>query len=199
MDLIISFLTEWGYLALFLTITLENMNIPIPSEIILGFAGFLVAQGIFSYWPAILTGTIGGLTGSLLSYWLGSSGGRRILLKYGRYMYLSEKKLIAADSLFNLYGGMAVFTGRILPGVRTFISLPAGIARYPLPRFIFFTILGTVPWTMFLVYAGYLLGDNWQMLLAYDKEIFLACFLLAAMIAGIYILYRRQNGRKKNH
>ncbi len=199
MDLIISFLTEWGYLALFLTITLENMNIPIPSEIILGFAGFLVAQGIFSYWPAILTGTIGGLTGSLLSYWLGSSGGRRILLKYGRYMYLSEKKLIAADSLFNLYGGMAVFTGRILPGVRTFISLPAGIARYPLPRFIFFTILGTVPWTMFLVYAGYLLGDNWQMLLAYDKEIFLACFLLAAMIAGIYILYHRRNGKKQNN
>ena len=198
MDLIILFLTEWGYLALFLTIMLENMNIPIPSEIILGFAGFLVSQGIFSFWPAVLIGTVGGLTGSLLSYWLGASGGRRFLLKYGRYMYLSEGKLIAADSLFNLHGGIAVFTGRILPGVRTFISLPAGIAKYPLHRFILFTILGTVPWTIFLVYAGYMLGDNWQMLVAYDKEIFLACFLLAALIAGAYVLYRRWKGKKQN-
>ncbi len=198
MDLIISFLTEWGYLALFLTIMLENMNIPIPSEIILGFAGFLVSQGIFSFWPAILIGTVGGLTGSLLSYWLGSSGGRRLLLKYGRHVYLSEKKLIAADSLFNLYGGMAVFTGRILPGVRTFISLPAGVARYPLHRFILFTVLGTVPWTIFLVYAGYMLGDNWQMLVDYDKEIFLVCLLLAALITGAYVLYRRRKGKKQD-
>ena len=141
---------------------------------------------------------MGGLTGSLLSYWLGSSGGRRLLLKYGRHVYLSEKKLIAADSLFNLYGGMAVFTGRILPGVRTFISLPAGVARYPLHRFILFTVLGTVPWTIFLVYAGYMLGDNWQMLVDYDKEIFLVCLLLAALITGAYVLYRRRKGKKQD-
>ena len=91
MDLIVSFLSEWGYLALFVIMILENMNIPIPSEIVLGFAGFLVSQNIFSYWPCVLIGTAAGVTGSLLSYWLGSAGGRRLLLKYRRHLFLLKR------------------------------------------------------------------------------------------------------------
>lgn len=192
MELITSFLMDWGYAALFVIMVLENMNVPIPSEIVLGFAGFLVSQDIFSYWPAVMVGTAAGLAGSLGSYWLGSAGGRSVLLRYGRYMHLSESHLIAADSWFQRYGGIAVFTGRLLPGIRTFISLPAGMARYPLPHFIFYTIIGTIPWTMLLVYLGALLGDNWQLLTEYDMEFLAASVLLVLLILGGYWLFHRK-------
>lgn len=191
MDFITEFLAESGYVALFVTMVLENMNVPIPSEIVLGFAGFLVSQNIFSFWPTVLIGTLAGVAGSLGSYWIGYKGGRTVLLKYGRHMKLSNAKLIAADSWFQRYGGIAVFTGRLLPGIRTFISLPAGIAQYPLPHFIVLTILGTLPWTMLLVYIGSLLGDNWQVILDYHYEIAAGSVILAAAVAAIYFFFRR--------
>ena len=133
MEFIISFLSEWGYLALFICMALENMNIPIPSEIILGFAGFLVSQGVFSFWPTILIGTLAGLIGSLASYYMGYKGGRDMILRHTQKGGMGAKKMIAAKNWFETYGGIAVFTGRLLPGIRTFISLPAGIAQFPLP------------------------------------------------------------------
>lgn len=194
MDLITTFLTDWGYIALFITMVLENMNVPIPSEIVLGFAGFLVSQHIFTFWPAVIVGTIAGLVGSLLSYWIGYTGGRTVLMKYGKHMKLSTKKLIAADSWFQRYGGIAVFTGRLLPGIRTFISLPAGVAQYPLPHFIAFTVIGTVPWTMLLVYVGALLGENWQTILDYHYEIAIGSVVLVLIIIAIYMYLRRVKG-----
>ena len=194
MDLITTFLTDWGYVALFITMVLENMNVPIPSEIVLGFAGFLVSQQIFAFWPAVIVGTIAGLVGSLLSYWIGYTGGRTVLMKYGKHMKLSTKKLIAADSWFQRYGGIAVFTGRLLPGIRTFISLPAGVAQYPLPHFIAFTVIGTVPWTMLLVYIGSLLGENWQTILDYHYEIAIGSVVLVLVIIAIYMYLRRVKG-----
>lgn len=194
MDFITEFLAESGYIALFVTMVLENMNVPIPSEIVLGFAGFLVSQNIFSFWPTVLIGTLAGVAGSLGSYWIGYKGGRTVLLKYGRHMKLSSAKLIAADSWFQRYGGIAVFTGRLLPGIRTFISLPAGIAQYPLPHFIVLTILGTLPWTMLLVYIGSVLGDNWQVILDYHYEIAAGSVILAAAVAAIYFFFRRVKG-----
>ena len=129
MELLISFLSDWGYIALFICMALENMNIPIPSEIILGFAGFLVSQQIFSFWPTIIIGTAAGIAGSLLSYYMGLKGGREFMLRHTAKGGLGAKKLIAAKNWFETYGGIAVFTGRLLPGIRTFISLPAGIAH----------------------------------------------------------------------
>ena len=106
-------------------------------------------------------------------------------------MKLSSKKLVAADSWFQRYGGIAVFTGRLLPGIRTFISLPAGIAQYPLPHFVLFTILGTVPWTMLLVYVGSVLGDNWQTILDYHYEIAAGSAALVLVICAVYFYLRR--------
>lgn len=191
MELITDFLAEWGYFALFVTMVLENMNVPIPSEIVLGFAGFLVSQDIFTFWPTVLVGTAAGLAGSLVSYWIGAKGGRAVLLKYGQHMHLSNKKLIAADSWFQRYGGIAVFTGRLLPGIRTFISLPAGIAQYPLPHFILFTIIGTVPWTILLVYVGSVLGANWQTILDYHYEIAAGSAALVLVVLAVYFFFRR--------
>lgn len=196
MEIIIDFLTEWGYTALFITMALENMNIPIPSEIILGFAGFLVSQQIFSFWPTILVGTIAGLTGSLLSYYIGLKGGREFMLRHTAKGGLGAKKLVAAKNWFETYGGIAIFTGRLLPGVRTFISLPAGISRYPLSPFILYTILGTIPWTILLVYLGDMLGENWTLLLAYKIEIAVISFIAAGIIAVIFYFYQKQRSQK---
>lgn len=194
MEIITNFLAEWGYAALFITMTLENMNVPIPSEIVLGFAGFLVAQEVFTFWPTVAVGTAAGLIGSLLSYWIGAKGGRTVLMKYGKHMKLSNRKLVAADSWFQRYGGIAVFTGRLLPGIRTFISLPAGIAQYPLPHFIVLTVAGTIPWTILLVYVGAMLGDNWQTILDYHYEIALGSVILAGVILAVYLYLRRVKG-----
>lgn len=196
MEIIIDFLTEWGYTALFITMALENMNIPIPSEIILGFAGFLVSQQIFSFWPTILVGTIAGLTGSLLSYYIGLKGGREFMLRHTAKGGLGAKKLVAAKNWFETYGGIAIFTGRLLPGIRTFISLPAGISRYPLSPFILYTILGTIPWTILLVYLGDMLGENWTLLLAYKIEITVISFIAAGIIAVIFYFYQKQRSKK---
>lgn len=195
MELIISFLSEWGYSALFVTMALENMNVPIPSEIILGFAGFLVSQQIFSFWPTIIVATIAGVVGSLLSYWIGATSGRLFLLKIAEKNSFTNKKLQMADAWFKKYGGLAVFTGRLLPGIRTFISLPAGISHYPLVQFVIYTIIGTIPWTLMLIYIGDLLGENWHELLNYKLE--LALFSIGVLIIAL-VLYFIIRQRKDN-
>lgn len=195
MELIISFLSEWGYSALFVTMALENMNIPIPSEIILGFAGFLVSQQIFSFWPTVIVATIAGVVGSLLSYWIGATSGRLFLLKIAEKNSFTNKKLQMADAWFKKYGGLAVFTGRLLPGIRTFISLPAGISHYPLVQFVIYTIIGTIPWTLMLIYIGDLLGENWHELLNYKLE--LALFSIGVLIIAL-VLYFIIRQRKDN-
>lgn len=195
MELIISFLSEWGYSALFVTMALENMNVPIPSEIILGFAGFLVSQQIFSFWPTVIVATIAGVIGSLLSYWIGATSGRLFLLKIAEKNSFTNKKLQMADAWFKKYGGLAVFTGRLLPGIRTFISLPAGISHYPLVQFVIYTIIGTIPWTLMLIYIGDLLGENWHELLNYKLE--LALFSIGVLIIAL-VLYFIIRQRKDN-
>lgn len=195
MELIISFLSEWGYSALFVTMALENMNVPIPSEIILGFAGFLVSQQIFSFWPTVIVATIAGVVGSLLSYWIGATSGRLFLLKIAEKNSFTNKKLQMADAWFKKYGGLAVFTGRLLPGIRTFISLPAGISHYPLVQFVIYTIIGTIPWTLMLIYIGDLLGENWHELLNYKLE--LTLFSIGVLIIAL-VLYFIIRQRKDN-
>lgn len=197
MEIIITFLSDWGYLALFICMVLENMNVPIPSEIILGFAGFLVSQDIFSFWPTVLIGTAAGIAGSLISYFMGYKGGRGLILKHTAKGGLGAKKLIAAKDWFENYGAIAIFTGRLLPGVRTFISLPAGIAQFPLPEFFLLTLAGTVPWTIFLVYAGSALGHNWALLLDYKWEIAGVCLIIAIAIAGGYHFYLKRKHNEK--
>lgn len=193
MDFIVHFLLDWGYIALFICMALENMNIPIPSEIILGFAGFLVSQHIFDFTTATIVATIAGLAGSLLSYYMGLKGGRNLMLRHTAKGGLGAKKLSLAKNWFEKYGGLAVFTGRLLPGIRTFISLPAGIAKYPLKKFIIYTLLGTIPWTIFLIYMGDFLGENWTLLIDYKLEIGVTCCVLAAIAGALFYIFHKQN------
>lgn len=196
MDFIVHFLLDWGYIALFICMALENMNIPIPSEIILGFAGFLVSQHIFDFTTTTIVSTIAGLVGSLLSYYMGLKGGRNLMLRHTAKGGLGAKKLSLAKNWFEKYGGLAVFTGRLLPGIRTFISLPAGIAKYPIKRFIIYTLLGTIPWTIFLIYMGDFLGENWTLLIDYKLEIGVTCCVLAAIAGALFYIFHKQNKMK---
>jgi membrane protein DedA with SNARE-associated domain len=196
MDLVLQLMESYGYAAMFICMVLENANIPVPSEIVLGFAGFLISQNIFDFWTTFVVACAAGVVGSILSYWLGSYGGRPLLLKYGKYIFFNERKFNLAEKMFNKYGGIAVIICRCLPGVRTFISFPAGVARYPFGRFVLYTIIGTIPWTLLLVWAGSILGSHWRDLIQYNHE-----FLIATVIIGIIVavvIFWKYKSRRRN-
>ena len=196
MDLVLQLMESYGYAAMFLCMVLENANIPVPSEIVLGFAGFLISQNIFEFWTTFVIACAAGVTGSILSYWLGSYGGRPLLLKYGKYIFFNEHKFNMAEKMFNKYGGAAVVICRCLPGVRTFISFPAGVARYPFFRFVIYTIIGTIPWTLLLVWAGSVLGSHWRDLTQYNHELLLATAAIG-VIAIAVLLWKYKFSRRK--
>jgi membrane protein DedA with SNARE-associated domain len=161
---------RFGYVGVVIAMSIESAAIPIPSELILPFAGWSVARGVaepltnapWSYWGAVIAGVIGNTLGSLASYAVGALGGRPLLERYGRYVLISGHDLETADRWFARWGDLTVFFSRMLPIVRTFISVPAGVARMPLPRFVAFSVAGAIPWVMLLVWGGMLLGERWQ-------------------------------------
>src|SRR5438128_12551664 len=161
---------RFGYAGVVIAMTIESAAIPLPSELILPFAGWSVSRGIvepltgaaWAYWGAVIAGVIGNTVGSLASYAVGAVGGRPLLDRYGRYVLISAHDLETADRWFARWGDLTVLFSRMLPIVRTFISVPAGIARMPLSRFLVFSIVGAVPWVMLLVSACMVLGANWQ-------------------------------------
>jgi membrane protein DedA with SNARE-associated domain len=164
---------------------IESANVPLPSEIILPFGGFLVSQEVLNFWGVVLAGTVGGTVGSVISYLVGSWGGRPLVLRYGRYFGVSREKLALADRWFARYGEATVFFTRLLPVVRTFISLPAGISRMNIRRFIIYTFLGSLPWSIALTYVGLLLGENWHRIkLWFHRLDYLVMGML--LMAGLY-------------
>jgi membrane protein DedA with SNARE-associated domain len=174
---------------------IESANIPLPSEVILPFGGYLASQAKLTYWGVVLAGTIGGIAGSALSYALGYWGGRPLLVRYGRYISVTENKLDQADRWFARYGNFTVMFARVLPIVRTFISLPAGIARINFPLFILYTLIGSLPWCMFLTFLGVKMGQNWDVLSTYFHRVDL---LIGAVIVALilYSLYRSRKRRR---
>lgn len=192
MDTLLQLMESYGYIAMFVAMALENANIPIPSEVVLGFAGFLISQQIFSFWTTFAVACVAGLVGSVISYWLGSYGGRPLLLKHGKYIFFNERKFRMAEDLFNKYGGIAVIICRCLPGVRTFISFPAGVARYPFWKFVIFTVIGTIPWTLLLVWAGSLLGNHWRDLIQYNHIFLMAVIAVCVVAAVVFVWHRRR-------
>ncbi|HET8567505.1 MAG TPA: DedA family protein [Candidatus Limnocylindria bacterium] len=160
---------SFGYLGVVVAMAIESCAIPLPSELILPMAGWVVARGVpepltgapWQYWGAVAAGVIGNTVGSLAAYGIGALGGRPIIERYGKYVLISTHDLELADRWFARWGDWTVFFSRMLPIVRTFISVPAGVARMPLWRFTLFSILGAVPWVMLLVWGGMVLGDHW--------------------------------------
>ncbi len=166
-SLVISVISTTGYAGVFILMALESACIPIPSEVIMPFSGFLVWEGRFILWQVVLWGAVGNLFGSIIAYVVGYFGGRKTIEKYGKYILISGHDLELADNWFKKYGQAAVFFSRLLPVVRTFISLPAGIARMDFKKFCLYTFLGSLPWSFFLTYAGLIAGENWNELKVY--------------------------------
>ncbi len=164
---IISVISSSGYLGIVLLMGIESACIPLPSEVIMPFSGYLVSVGRFKLGLVALAGAFGCNVGSLVAYYVGSAGGRPLAEKYGRWVLVTRHDLEMADRWFARYGGWAVFLARLLPVVRTFIALPAGIARMNVLRFHVYTFLGSLPWCWVLAYAGLKLGEHWTILREY--------------------------------
>jgi membrane protein DedA with SNARE-associated domain len=159
-----------GYVGVFVAMTIESAMIPLPSELILPFAGFLVSDpshrepltgGPWSFWVVVVVATLGNTCGSLIAYAIGAWGGRPFLERYGRYLLIRPHEIELAERFFDRYGAATAFFSRLLPVVRTFISFPAGVARMPLRRFIVYSTAGALPWSILLVFAGQQLGSRW--------------------------------------
>ncbi len=166
---IMAVISALGYGGVILLMAIESANIPLPSEIIMPFSGFLVAKGELNLWLVGLAGAIGCVLGSIVSYWLGVWGGRPLIEKYGKYVLISHHDLDIADGWFKKHGEITVFVGRLLPVVRTFISFPAGISKMNFGRFVIYSFLGSLPWTLALAFIGQKLGENWEQIRSYFR------------------------------
>jgi membrane protein DedA with SNARE-associated domain len=160
--LIVATISTLGYGGIILLMAIESACIPLPSEIIMPFSGYLVYTGRFNLWLVGIAGAVGCVAGSLIAYWVGMYGGRPLIEKYGKYLLVSHHDLDLADRWFARFGEIIVFVSRLLPAIRTFIAFPAGVARMNLKKFIIYTFAGSLPWCLGLAYVGQKLGEHWD-------------------------------------
>ncbi len=172
---------------------LESAYIPVPSEIILPYAGYLVYRHDTSMLSAMGAALLGGMLGAIVSYWIARWGGRAAVERWGRYVLIRAHELDRAERWFQRHGDGAVFFGRLLPGIRTFISLPAGVAEMPFGRFVVFSFLGALPWTILFVYVGYGLGSQWQHVT--NLSHYFLAVVAVALVAWVIMLWRRRKSR----
>ncbi len=199
-SLIIQFIQNTGYLGIFILMTLESALIPIPSEVTMTFSGYLVSNGSLSFILVVVVGTLANLVGSLLAYYLGYFLEETILLKwvqsYGKFILLSEHDYQVANKWFVKYGDKIVFISRLLPGVRTVISLPAGVFRMNLKKFVIYTTIGSLLWSALLTYVGLVLGKNWNRLEPYYHKFEIVIGFILVIFFLIY-LEKHLNFRKR--
>jgi membrane protein DedA with SNARE-associated domain len=200
---IISALTQWlvdtigrmGYTGIVSLMFLESSFFPFPSEVVMPPAGYLAWKGEMSLALVLLAGLAGSILGALFNYWIAVKFGRPFLLKWGKYFFVSKESVDKADEFFLKHGHISTLVGRLLPVIRQYISLPAGIARMPLKIFTLYTSIGAGTWVVVLTFAGYLLGEHQNLLKEYLHVITLACVGLAVIIAGGYVLYLKRRKR----
>jgi len=180
----------WG---VFVLMVLESACIPVPSEATMLFAGFNVSDGQYSLWAAVAVGSVANLVGSWIAYGVGYAGRVDILEKHGKKLHIKKSHLETADRWFEKYGDWIVLVTRCLPIIRTFISLPAGVARMPFWRFSVLTLIGCIPWVFMLTYIGKVSGDNWEEWK--DKLHYVDYFVAACIVIGaIYLFYKWRRG-----
>jgi membrane protein DedA with SNARE-associated domain len=192
-------INTFGLWAVFALMTAESALIPIPSEITMPFAGFLASRGFFSFWILVLVGALANLAGSLLAYWLGYAKGeewvRLAIKRWGKWLLIREREFDHAKNWFQTHGQWIALGSRILPVVRTFISLPAGIAKMNLPLFSLLTFIGSFVWSAFLAYLGLKLGQNWLVIEPYFRKF---QFLIIGLGVAAVALYIRTHLKRKH-
>ena len=189
-NFIIQTISNSGYLGIFFLMIAESALIPIPSEVIMPFSGYLVSTGKFNSIFVILAGSIGNLVGSLIAYFIGLRLGREFILKYGKYLLLKKSHLELTESYFKKYGNRATFVSRLLPAIRTYISLPAGIAKMNLKKFSVYTFAGSIIWNTMLTYVGIKLGEEWTNIKHYSN--YIDAVVVAVVIIAIIVFVKRR-------
>ena len=192
-DFLINLVNDYGYLGMFLGMVLEAVIIAIPSELILATGGILASKKIFTFTGAFLTGLLGSVFCAIVIYFMGYFGGNAFIKKYGKYFFMKEDELEKSDSWFNKYGMLSALIGRNFPIVRTLISLPIGITRQSFWKFLIYTTIGSIPWTLAFVYVGYQLGENWIILKTYVNYLKtpIRIILLFLIIKYLYKLFNK--------
>ena len=187
---IMGVISNMGYGGIVLLMGIESACIPLPSEVIMPFAGFLVFKGEMLLWAVALAGALGCVLGSIPAYYLGMFGGRPLVEKYGKWVLISAKDLNWADQAFAKHGDIIIFIGRLLPAVRTFIAFPAGVARMPMGKFISYTFIGSFIWCYLLAFAGFIMGEHWESLKVYFHQFH---YIIAGAGLIFVILYIRRH------
>ncbi len=194
-------ISTWGYLAVFILMTLESALIPIPSEVTMPFAGFLVGLGELNFWLVVLAGAVANLVGSLMAYALGYWGQenyvRQLIKKYGKYLLITYEEVETAERWFRERGELIAFGSRLMPVVRTFISLPAGFSQMNVFKFSLYTFLGAFIWTAVLTYLGVILGENWGALEDYFRKFDILIVALGIGAVAFYIWYKVRKIKKR--
>jgi membrane protein DedA with SNARE-associated domain len=202
-DILTSLITQlisfMGYGGIFFLMLVESCGIPMPSEIIMPFAGYLVSNATLMFWPVVLMGTLGNLTGSLIAYWIGIKGGRPFIERYGKYVLISKHDLDLADRWYMKRGSATTFVGRLLPVVRTYISFSAGIARMDLRKFSLYTFLGALPWCILFTWLGVQMGANWGLVREKLHEFDLVIIALIILAVGYYVWRHVALEKKTQH
>jgi membrane protein DedA with SNARE-associated domain len=187
---------SWGYSGIFGLMVLESSSLPVPSEVILPFSGYLVSIGQLNFWVTVAVATVAAIIGSLIDYYIGLKGvealaKRRVL---GRFLF-SKDQLALASRWFDKYGAIIIFLARLIPGIRTLISFPAGAAKMPMAKFLVFTVAGCLLWNSVLIYVGYYLGKNWTEVADISHYIIIAVIAASVALAVAYLIVR--NRRRK--
>jgi len=192
---LVDLIFDWGYLGIFIMMTIESSFIPFPSEIVLIPAGYLASQGEMSISMIMISALAGSMVGAFINYYLALTLGRKILIKYGKYFFIKVETLERMEDFFVKHGHISTFTGRLIPGIRQLISVPAGLARMNLAQFSFFTALGAGIWALILTLLGYFIGENQTLIDTYLREITIVVFLGLVTIVSVYYTIKKKRNK----
>ncbi len=189
-QILVDLIFDWGYIGIFIMMAIESSFIPFPSEIVLIPAGYLASQGEMSIFMIMLSALGGSLVGAFINYYLALTLGRRILIKYGKYFFIKESTLVKMEDFFSKHGHISTFTGRLIPGIRQLISVPAGLARMNILEFSLFTALGAGIWALVLTLLGFFIGENQALINTYLKEITIGVLALLVVLSAVYYMLK---------
>ena len=197
-EYIVAGISAGGYFGVFALMALESMVAPVPSEVVMPFAGYLALQGRFDFWSVLLASSIGSIVGSLVSYYMGIYGGRPFILKFGKYLLLEEEHLEWTEKWFRQQGSKTIFISRFIPVVRHLISIPAGIAKMAMHKFLIYTFVGASIWNFMLLYAGFELGEHWDKIHEFSRELDIIFIIGVALFLTYFVWKHHKKKNEKN-